>query len=528
MIDVFIAAIPILFLVVAMTAKKGIPAVVAFPIAALIAYASRVFFFGTDSSLAQAAVVAGLLNALTPISIVFGAILFFVAMEKSGAMDVVRDWLRGISSNRIAQVMVVAWSFQFLIEGASGFGTPAALAAPILVGLGFPPLRVVVVCLVMNSVPVSFGAVGTPTWFGFGALGLDEESLRTIAVQTALFNGFAALFVPAAALLFIAGRREVLENLVFVYLSIFASVSPMIAFAAVNYEFPAVVGGVIGLFVTIVLARMGIGLKKSGESREPLAASPGVKVLFRALLPLAATVAILLVTRIPALPFRAWLTSPAPWRTVSLDPLGELSISRTLVVRWSNILGEDLTWTHALLYVPSFIPFFVAAALAYHLFAAKGSGAGEIFAQTAHRIRGPVLALFGALVFVQLLIIDGENASTMIIGTALAGGTGEGWRFIAPFLGALGSFFSGSNTISNLTFGGIQASIAANSGLNPHTILALQSAGGAMGNMVCIHNIVAVCAVLGIRRSEGKILKKTVRPLLLYGAALAVAVAVGI
>lgn len=528
MIDVFTAAFPILFLVVAMTAKKGIPALVAFPIAALIAYVSRIFYFGTDFSLAHAAIVAGLLNALTPIAIVFGAILFFVSMEKSGAMDVVRDWLRGISSNRIAQVMVVAWSFQFLIEGASGFGTPAALAAPILVGLGFAPLRVVVVCLVMNSVPVSFGAVGTPTWFGFAPLGLDEESLRAIAVQTAWFHGFAALFVPVAALLFIVERREIVDNLVFIYLSILASVGPMIAFAAVNYEFPAVVGGAIGLFVTIGMARMGIGLKKTSENREGLVAPPGVKILSRALLPVAATVVILLVTRIPALPFRGWLTSPEPWRTVSLDSLGELSLSRSLVVRWGNILGEDLTWTHALLYVPSFIPFFVTAALAYHLFAARRSGPGEIFAQTFHRIRGPVLALFGALVFVQLLIIDGENASTMIIGTALAGGTGEGWRFMAPFLGALGSFFSGSNTISNLTFGGIQASIAENAGLDPNTILALQSAGGAMGNMICIHNIVAVCAVLGITRSEGKILKKTVRPLLLYGAALAVAVAIGI
>ena len=84
-------------------------------------------------------------------------------------------------------------------------------------------------------------------------------------------------------------------------------------------------------------------------------------------------------------------------------------------------------------------------------------------------------------------------------------------------LGALGSFFSGSNTVSNLTFGGIQNATAATLGLSRTTILSLQSAGGAMGNMVCIHNIVAVCSILGLHNEEGRILRQTFWPLLLYG-----------
>ena len=94
----------------------------------------------------------------------------------------------------------------------------------------------------------------------------------------------------------------------------------------------------------------------------------------------------------------------------------------------------------------------------------------------------------------------------------LAAGTGGLWIYFAAFLGALGSFFSGSNTISNLTFGGIQISIAEDIGVSPTTILALQSAGGALGSMIAIHNIVAVCAVLGLKNQEGVILKKTIHP----------------
>ncbi len=110
----------------------------------------------------------------------------------------------------------------------------------------------------------------------------------------------------------------------------------------------------------------------------------------------------------------------------------------------------------------------------------------------------------------------------MMMGNALAGAAGGAWVYLAPFLGALGSFFSGSATISNLTFGGIQASVAAETGTSTSTLLALQSGGAAMGNMICIHNIVAVCAVLGLVNREGEILKRTVIPLLAYGAIFAV------
>jgi lactate permease len=108
-----------------------------------------------------------------------------------------------------------------------------------------------------------------------------------------------------------------------------------------------------------------------------------------------------------------------------------------------------------------------------------------------------------------------------ILDDALAAGAGGLWIYFAGFLGALGSFFSGSNTISNLTFGPIQLRIAQDLGVSLTTMLALQTVGAAMGNMVAIHNIVAVCAVLGLKNQEGNILKKTFIPTLAYGIILA-------
>jgi lactate permease len=524
LMDLVFAALPIGFLVFVMTKKKGMPSTIAFALAALLTYIIRIAFFKTNTNLAHAAILSGLLQALTPISIVFGAIFFFVALERSGAMQTLTLWLDGVSRNPVAQLMIVGWSFIFLIEGASGFGTPAALAAPILVGLGFPPLRVAVLCIVMNTVPTSFGAVGTPNWFGFGSLGLAESQLLEIGLKAALMHAVAAVVIPVIALCLVVDWKEIRRNLLFVELAIFSSVLPMAAVATFNYEFPSVVGGAIGLLLTIFLAKQGIGLAKEKATsvpQHPEATTLHRADVFRALTPLIATIGILLVTRIPFLGLRQLLTSEAGSISIPLGKLGVFSLSPSLVFQLRGILGEDLHWSHALLFVPSILPFFVAALVALMLYRCPWSVFLGVAGETFTRLRNPVIALFGALIFVQLLKIDGERASTKILGDALATGTGGLWIYVAGFLGALGSFFSGSATISNLTFGPIQLRIAQDLGISPTTMLAVQSVGGALGNMVAIHNIVAVCAVLGLKDQEGAILKKTFLPTLVYGIILA-------
>ena len=189
----------------------------------------------------------------------------------------------------------------------------------------------------------------------------------------------AALVIPVIALRLVVGWKEIRRNLLFVELAIFASVLPMAAVATFSYEFPSVVGGVIGLLTTIFLAqtrhRSGErptehhGLVKPGSQS---ASSPQLSEVsplppgdvLRALTPLIATVGILLVTRIPFLGLRQLLTSEASWISIPLGKLGVFSLSPSLVFQLRGILGEDLHWSHALLFVPSILPFFVAAVLA--------------------------------------------------------------------------------------------------------------------------------------------------------------------
>jgi len=196
--------------------------------------------------------------------------------------------------------------------------------------------------------------------------------------------------------------------------------------------------------------------------------------------------------------------------------IGDFLINPSLVMQWKHILGTDISWSHALLYVPSFVPFLLIVLLSFFVLKVNRTKQSDIFKSAFKRMRKPTLALFGALVFVKLLMV-GDNAPVFILGETLANITGSTWQFFAPFLGALGAFFSGSNTVANLTFGGIQLATAQSLNLSITNILALQNVGGAMGNMVSIQNIVAGCAVLGLVGQEGVILKKTIGPLLLYG-----------
>lgn len=510
--------LPIILLVVLMTKTNALPSFKALPIVALLTYAIMIFVFKHDLRLVHANVIDGLLTAWTPIVIVWGAIFLFQTMEDSGAMSHLRTWLNSVSQNRVAQLMIVGWAFPFLIEGASGFGTPAALAAPVLVGLGFNPLSAAIMVLAMNSVPVSFGAIGTPTWFGFSELSLTQQSMIAVGIKSAWFHALASLIIPVLALRFLVDWKDIRANLGFIYISLLSTVIPYTLVAYVSYEFPSLVGGMSGLVVSVYCAKKKWGLKKENTDLQ-LRNSLSYGDLIRSTFPLWGTVLVLIVTRVPQLGIKSWLVSADP-----MVRLGSLSVSRSLVVRWESILGTDVSWSHKLLYVPSFIPFVVIALMTAYLFRMSLPGVNQVLRRSIDQMKLPAVALLGALVFVKLMMMGGQTSAVKEMGLALSGIGAAGWAYFAPLLGALGSFFSGSNTISNLTFGPIQANIAHNLKLDPLTILALQSVGGAMGNMVCIHNIVAVCSILGLSNKEGYILKRTVRILVVYALVVALQV----
>ena len=151
-----LSVFPIVLLIYLMTKKRSMPSCFALPLMAVLLYLIKMFFFHIDTTLINATVVNGLLTAWTPIMIIWGAVFLFRTMEHTGAMGTIRNWLNEVTTNKVAQLMIIGWAFAFLIEGASGFGTPAAIAAPIHAGRNrsSAPSRAITAC----SPPVPSGA----------------------------------------------------------------------------------------------------------------------------------------------------------------------------------------------------------------------------------------------------------------------------------------------------------------------------------------------------------------------------------
>ena len=522
--DLFLSIFPIVLLIYLMVKRNAFPSYVALPLIAGIVYLLQLFYFKNEFILLNANIVSAIISVFTPISVIFGAVFFNRMMETSGAMNTLRSWLGNISENPVAQLMIIGWAFAFMLEGASGFGTPVAIAAPILVGIGFKPMQVVMLALVMNSVPVSFGAVGTPTWYGFKTL-LDSgtisgEDVSSIGKYSALIHFVAAFVIPILALRFIVSWKEIKQNILFILLSVLSCTVPYLLIAQFNYEFPSLVGGAIGLFVSVLLAGKGIGLAKTEQKKEkqPIAA----KTLIKAFTPTLLLIIILVLTRVQQLPFKAMLNDSSEWLEFSLGELGIFKVSKGLIFSVENIFKTGVGDSYKLLYTPSLIPFVVTVVISFFIFALSWNKCKDIYLKSAFQVQKPFLALVGAMIMVKLMMVGDDYSMTQTIGKGLADATQQHWVSFASFLGALGAFFSGSNTISNVTFGAVQYSVATATGLSVPLILALQSVGGAMGNMVCINNIIAGCSVLGIDNAEGTILKKTIIPMLVYGLIAAI------
>ena len=514
--DFFLAILPICFLVYVMTKKKSWPSHISLPFAAALVYLLVLVHSRLDANLVNATVVNGMLSALTPISIIGGAILLSLTMRRSGAERTIGEWLKEVSPNPVAQLMIVGWAFPFMMEGASGFGTPAAIAAPLLAGLGFDPVRTAILTLVMNSVPATFGAVGTPMWFGFSQVPLSPPEILSVSWKSALVHTVAALFVPIIALRLVVGWAEIRRNLLYIYLSILSCVLPSLAFSRFNYEFPSLVGGAIGLGLSVLMAKRQLGLLRHAGSEVETGPSPKDHERVRAFAPYLILIVILIFTRVPFLPLRAWLNAESPALTLDWGSLGKLSVSAALVFKLDSIFGTPSTWSYNALFVPALIPFVVVVLLCVPILRVDVHSLKKVVADTANQLRNPTKTLVGTLIMVQLMTVGGDRAQTMIIGQTFATIMGRIWPFFAPVLGALGAFFAGSATISNLTFANIQDSIARTLGFDRTSILALQSVGAAMGNMIAISNIVAVSSILGLVNQEGFVLKRTVIPLVVY------------
>ena len=514
------------------------PAVRAMPVAYVLTVIVALSVWQVPAMHVVGATLRGGMIALTLLWIIFGAILLLFTLREGGAVTTIRRGFMGISRDRRIQLIIVAWLFGSFIEGAAGFGTPAAVAAPLLLALGFPALAAVMMTLIIQSTPVSFGAVGTPILVGMGqslnvpqveealaASGISyDEFIYRLGVFTAMPHAVAGTLIPLIIVCmmtrFFGENRSFREGLAVWKFALFAGFSFVIPYLLVAVflgpEFPALLGGLAGLAIVVTAARKGLFLPE-GEpwdfpAREKweeqwvgnITAEAGEErphmTLSLAWTPYLLVAVLLVLTRLPFLPFRAWLTS----------------ISFT----WANIAGTSLSQSVEPLYLPGTI-FIVVALATIFIHRMSMEEARMAWSDAAHKMAAPALALLFAVALVRVFIDSNTNASgldsmPLVLAEYVAGIAGGTWPFFAPIIGAMGAFVAGSNTVSDLMFALFQYGVADRIGTPHLVILGIQAVGGAAGNMICVHNVVAASATVGLVGREGALIRRTIIPMTYY------------
>ncbi len=478
--------------------------------------------------------IEGLFAAVSILWIIFGAILLLKSLALSGALETIRAGFTAISPDRRVQLIIIAWLFGAFIEGAAGFGTPAAICAPLLVALGFPALPAVVLALIADSSPVSFGAAGTPVIIGLDqglkvggapAPAVNEylsdqtlpEFLQEVAAQTVLMDLAIGTFIPLIMVLMLTrffgsnkSWREGMAAWKFAILAGLAFEIPALAVATfLGPAFPSIIGGLAGLAIVVPAARKGFLLPD--ESWDNFREGLGSNILEEnrprsalnlklAWLPYILVAALLVVTRIGALPFKGWLQAPE--------------------IIWSGILDTGVTASIAPLYLPGTV-FLLVVLLVPLMHRLRPSALLTALNQTGRTLWPSVIALCTAVPMVRIFVnsdINSAGLESMPIELAgmAAGAFGTMWPMAAPMIGVLGSFISGSATFSNMMFSLFQFSAAEQTGASPKIVLAAQMLGANAGNMVCVVNVVAAASVVGLAGKEGTIIRYTLWPMLYF------------
>ena len=405
--------------------------------------------------------------------IILPALGLYEYQRATGAIDRIRDALTRLTSERRLQAILIAWFFGLFMEGAAGFGTPVALAAPLLVGIGFAPVLAVTLALLGHAAAVSFGAVGTPVLTQAQITGWDAGE---IAAATALLHtAFGSLLLLAVVRLAKEGPLTA-RDLGWTLLAAVSFFAPYLAIASfAGPELPSLGGALIGL------ALFAAALRRHSGSKVELSG------LLRDLTPYLVIVALVLTTR---------LVSP---------------LRRTL----EEIAFE---WSFAGVFAGSFQPLHHPGTLLL-LGLLLGAAASRRTAAIVPALRaalgrlGPVaLALLAMLALSRVMVHSGMIDT--LAGAAAA--SGDAWPLIAPAVGVLGTFVTGSATASNILFSGLQATTAQALSLPVVTLLAAQGFGAAIGNVIAPHNIIAGSATVGLVAREGEILAKTVRVCAIY------------
>ncbi len=519
------------------SAKRTMPIVLA------VTAAIAIFIWDMTLNRVSSSIFQGLIITISVLWIVFGALFLLNTLKQTGAIAVIRSGFTHVSPDRRVQTIIIAWCFGTFIEGASGFGTPAAIAAPLMVAIGFPALGAVLMGMMIQSTPVSFGAVGTPIVIGVNK-GLDtgvisaqlaqegmqwDAFLQLITSQVAMLHGVIGTFMPLLMVVmltrFFGKNKSWREGLEIWPFAIFAGLAFTIPYTLTGIylgpEFPSLMGGLISVAIVINAAKRGFLLPKTTWDFAPKSEWPSAWV--GKLIAETKDTDALCVNKNMS-PVMAWF----PYLLVAIL----LVCSRVFVeiktfltditINFSTLLGEaDISAGFSPLYLPGGL-LLISALCAAGLQSKKPAMAlKNAFSESGKTVLGAGFVLIFTIPMVRIFINSGVNLSD-VVSMPVAGAElfasvfGSAYPLISSTIGALGAFIAGSNTVSNMMFSQFQYEAAMSLNISPSLIIAAQAVGAAAGNMIAIHNVVAASATVGLLGMEGATLRRTILPTIYY------------
>lgn len=523
-VSALVALIPIIFFFLALT-KLRLKGYVAGTITVLLALAVALLFYRMPVSAALASGVYGFFYGLWPIAwIIVAAVFLYKVSVKTGQFDVIRSSILSITPDQRLQLILVGFCFGAFLEGAAGFGAPVAITAALLVGLGFKPLYAAGLCLIGNTAPVAFGAMGIPIIVAGQVSGVDAMAISQMAGRQLPFMTIIVLFWLMAIM---DGWRGIKETWPAVLVG--GGSFAIVQFLTANYigpELPDITSAIVSLVALTLFLKVWQPkriFRFETEGGAQAVAAQQAQAQKEAEVEL--TLGKVLKAWSPFIILTAMVTI---W---SLKPFKDLFAKGGALADW--VLAIPVPMLHNLVQkmppvVASASPY--GAVYSFNWFSATGTAimigalltilylrmrpaqAACTLAETFKELALPIYSIGMVLAFAFIANYSGLSATLAL---ALAH-TGDAFTFFSPFLGWIGVFLTGSDTSANALFGALQATTAQQLGLPEVLTVAANTTGGVTGKMISPQSIAIACAAVGLAGRESDLFRFTVKHSLIF------------
>jgi lactate permease len=468
---VLLAISPIVLVLIGMIGFRK-PAMVIAPIALIYAAILGITCFSAEPGMVVSQCGKGLVEGFKIILLLFSSFVILQMMKETGAMDQVKRILANITGDRRAQLIIVGLMLPIFLEGAAGAGSPAAIAAPFLVGLGFDPVTAAMVALLGDATPCSWGGAGLTTITGSAYL--VSQGCMTTAQASAMvgrFHMFGVLIIPALIVLLVFGAKGFRGIGHYV---IFSSVSTsLVMFLLSNFVGPEITSlgtGLISIALSVLFLK-NIKLDTPEEYRYVPDQHTVLKYhTLQAFGPYLAMVILLPVVRYTF-----------PW---------------AVLTKFGYIVWVDCV-------------VFLCAVIGAVMLKASPADFGSYLAVTVKKLL-PAFITMSSLLVVSYIM---QKAGMLgLVAQFLAGAAGAAYPAVAALIGSTGAFITGTGLGSNIMFAPMHLEAALNLHMNPITVFSAQNAGASIGNMICPNNVVACSTTVGLIGREGEVMRKVFPP----------------